>query len=133
MSQATPSLHITPHTKVNGLTFGATPSDLFALFGEPDQALYNYTGELEIRYGETFYRFFDERFVECTFPDIYRFIVNGVTVLKMFEWLRSLDTTVDKARFRISLDYGIAYDYRNPEHGSITVFERGRWDQLVLG
>lgn len=133
MSQAKPALNIVPHTRVNGLTFGASPSDLFNLLGEPDQALHNYTGELEIRYGETFYRFFAERFVEGTFPDAYRFIIDDLTVLSVFEWLQGVEGTIDKARFRISLSYGLAYDYRNPQHGSLTIFERGRWDQLVLG
>jgi hypothetical protein len=120
-------------SQVNGLPFGASVADLVTLMGAPDEALHNYTGEFEVRYGECFYRFFDDRFVEGTFPDRHRFVVDGVVVLSIFKWLSGLSDTVDKAKFRISLNRGIAYDYRNLEQGSITIFEAGRWDQLVLG
>ena len=120
-------------SQVNGLPFGASVADLATLIGTPDEALHNYTGEFEVRYGECFYRFFDNRFVESTFPDSHRFVVDGVVVLSVFAWLSGLSDTVDKAKFRISLSKGIAYDYRNPDLGSVTIFEAGRWDQLVLG
>lgn len=120
-------------SQVNGLPFGASVADLVTLTGAPDEALHNYTGEFEIRYDECFYRFFEDRFVESTFPDTHRFEIDGIVVLSVFDWLSGLSDTVDKAKFRISLDKGIAYDYRNPAQGSITIFEGGRWDQLVLG
>ena len=125
MKPSLTALHIATHSQVNGLAFGAPPSELFANLGSPDQALNNYTGELEIRYEDAIYRFFEERFVECTFPDAYRFIIDGITVLSVFDWLRGLPDSVDMARFCISLRHGLAYDYRDPLHGSLTIFGSG--------
>jgi len=118
---------------VNGLAFGAPSSTLTATHGPPDEALTNYTGELELRYDDSIYRFFADRFVEATFPDTHQFVVDGVSILTMLEWLAGADDCVDKARFRISPQRGIAYDYRFPDNGSVTVFEDGRWDTLLTG
>ena len=122
---------ITTHNAIDGYPFGAPPQDLIELFGPPDEALTNYTGELETLYGECFYRFYADRFVEFTAPDLFRFRVDGVDVLSMFDWLAAQADCVDRARFRISRAHGIAYDYRDPKNGSITVFEAGRWDALL--
>ena len=132
MNQAKPTVHIVTHTSVNDFPFGADPVDLYDLLGPPDRSLDNYTGELELLYADTFYRFFAGRFVECTFPDSYRFVIDGIVVLSMFSWLQGTSDVIDKARFRISLQQGIAYDFRNKQQGSITIFEQGRWDELVL-
>ena len=98
---------------------------------EPDRALENYTGELEVLYGDAFYRFFDDRFVESTFPATHRFNIDGIAVISVFDWLGGQPHSVDKARFRISRDHGIAFDYRDRAHGSVTIFESGRWDALL--
>ena len=118
---------------INGFPFGAPASDLVELAGPPDEALTNYTGEFETLYGDCFYRFYADRFVEFTAPDTYRFRVDDIDVLSIFDWLGAQPDRVDRARFRISRAHGIAYDYRDPEHGSITVFEAGRWDTLLEG
>lgn len=118
---------------INGIPFGSHLEDLEAVLGQPDKALENYTGELELLYGECFYRLFGDRLVEATFPGTYQFNVDGVSVLSMYEWLQGCADVVDMARFRISLAHGIAFDNRNQVHASVTVFEKGRWDQLVLG
>ena len=118
---------------VNGMPFGACLADLEAALGIADKQLENYTGELELLYGDCIYRLFDDRLVEATFPDTYRFAIDGLSVLSIYEWLQGCLDTVDLAMFRISLSHGIAYDNRNPRTGSITVFEKGRWDQVVLG
>ena len=118
---------------VNGIPFGCHLADLEAVLGHADKALENYTGELELLYGDSFYRLFNGRFVEATFPDSYRFNVDGISVLSMYEWLQGCSDVVDMAKFRISLAHGIAFDNRNQVHSSVTVFEKGRWDQLVLG
>jgi hypothetical protein len=52
--------------------------------------------------------------------------------LSVFDWLATSRDVVDRARSRVSLEKGLAYDFRNPEAGSITVFEKGRWDTLIL-
>jgi hypothetical protein len=129
----TPSgcLAIETHVSVNGISFGTLQAGLYLLLGEPDQVQQNYTGELEMAYGSTIYRCLGGRLVECTFPDRGRISVNGVEILSAFHWLASLQDVLDIARFRVSPSYGIAYDYRNPAQGSITVFERGRWDTLL--
>ena len=132
MNDAKPTVEIVTYTTVNDFPFGADPVDLYDLQGPPDNSLDNYTGELELLYGDTIYRFFSGRFVECTVPDRYRFIMNGIDVLSMFDWLQGCPDVVDMARFRISLQFGLAYDFRNKQHGSITIFEQGRWDELVL-
>lgn len=101
------------------------------MLGAPDKIQQNYTGEVETLFGESIFRFFQGRLVECTVPDQGRMIVDGVEVLSMFAWLAEREDAVDMARFRISLSCGIAYDYRHREHGSLSIFEPGRWDALV--
>jgi hypothetical protein len=125
------SLAIEALVSVNGIPFGTRLGDLYPLLGDPDQAQQNYTGEFEMAYGNTIYRCLGGRLVECTFPDRGRISVNGVEILSAFHWLGSLEDVLDIARFRVSPAYGIAYDYRDPQQGSITVFERGRWDTLL--
>jgi len=120
------------HYCVNGAVFGSSEKDLSNLFGEPDKVARNYTGEVEMLFADTIYRCLNDRLVECTLPDRGRYSINGVDVLSVFDWLAGCDDAVDKARFRISLAEGIAYDFRDPQNGSITVFEKGRWDSLVL-
>ena len=124
---------ITTHRAINGLEFGRTPEHLIERIGPPEQALENYTGELEMRFDDRFYRFFEDRFVEATCPANHHFVIDGRTISDVFTWLNTQDDVIDKARFRISLAQGMAFDYRNPEAGSLTVFESGRWDNLVLG
>jgi hypothetical protein len=116
---------------VNGIAFGARTGELLSRFGEPDHAMENYTGELELFFDNTVYRTFNDRFVEATIPDDRSCVIDGVSVLSVFDWLADLSGTVDLARFRISTTKGIAYDYRFPDSGSITVFEEGRWDVLL--
>lgn len=90
-----------------------------------------YTGELELLYQNTIFRFIDARLVECTLPDPGTVIINEIPVINLFEWLSGLDDIVDRARFRVSLNTGIAYDYRDPTAGSITLFQPGHWDGLL--
>ena len=123
---------IDSHYGVDGVLFGCSKREILELLGEPDKVAENYTGEVEMLFGTTIYRCFEDRFVECTLPDRGRFSINGVEVLSVFDWLAGCADVVDKARFRISLDCGVAYDFRNRQSGSITVFEKGRWDWLVL-
>ena len=132
MNEIKPTVQIVTYTTVNDFPFGADPIDLYDLRGPPDSSQDNYTGELELLYGDTFYRFYAGRFVECTFPDAYRFIIDSIEVLSVFDWLQGRPDIIDKARFRISLQLGLAYDFRNRQQGSITIFEQGRWDELVL-
>ena len=116
---------------INGVSFGISREEMLALLGEPSHFVQNPDGEVEFHYGGTIYRCFLNEFVECSFADQGVVSVDGIPVLSIFEWLAERNDVVDKARFRISLAHGIAYDYRFPEHGSITVFGRGRWDSLV--
>ncbi|MEM7001037.1 MAG: hypothetical protein AAF529_09625 [Pseudomonadota bacterium] len=126
-------VHIKPLLSVNQLPFGCPSSMLINQLGQPDEALENYTGELELRYSDSFYRLFDNRLVEATFPAAHQFHIDGVAVVDMFAWLKGQPDSVDMARFRISRTHGLAYDFRFPEHGSITVFEAGRWDAVMQG
>jgi len=119
------------HCSVDGVPFGCRVRHIHEFLGEPDKARTNYTGELEMLYGTSIYRCFADRFVECTVPDAGRFQVNGVAILSIFEWLAVQPHCIDRARFRISADAGIAYDYRDPANGSLTLFEKGRWDGLL--
>ena len=120
------------HHSVNGILFGCSSTQIQAELDAPDKVAQNYSGELEMLFGTSIYRCLDDRFVECTVPDEGKFIVNGVDVLSLFDWLAGCADVVDKAKFRISLQHGLAYDYRNPDNGSVTIFEAGRWDGLVL-
>lgn len=123
---------VAPLEAVNGLPFGASSMRVRAQIGMPDEALENYTGEWEWRYGDSFYRFVEDQLVEATFPATCRFVIDGVPVLSVYEWLARQPDAVDKAKFRISLELGLAWDNRFPEHGSLTAFTAGRWDALVL-
>lgn len=117
---------------INSVPFGTSSLDFEAVMGFADKTLENYTGEVEMLYDDSFYRFFNDRLVEATFPDTHQFQVDDIMILSMFDWLAACEDVVDMARFRISLSQGIAYDYRIPDAGSITVFEEGWWDALVL-
>jgi hypothetical protein len=122
---------IESHVSVDDVPFGCTLAELQNLLGPPDKSAENYTGELELLYGNSIYRCFSNRFVEVTVPDEGRFRVNGVMILSMFDWIGAQTDLVDRARFKISAAMGIAYDYRDPKHGSLTIFEKGRWDVLL--
>ena len=125
--------NIKPLLEVNDLRFGMHIQTCLAQLGEPDEMLPNYTEELELLYGDYFLRFFNNQFVECTFPNTYHFVVDGVSILDIYGWLGSFEHTIDKAKFRISLRHGIAVDARNKAATSTTIFAAGRWDHLVLG
>ena len=125
--------HIIAHQSLNGIQFGSTEDDLFEVLGPPDKAQKNYTGEAEYLYANEIYRCMSGRLVECTIPDTGRFTVDGMEILSIFEWLAACGDTVDRAKFRISTAYGIAYDWRDPDNGSITIFTKGRWDALISG
>lgn len=99
--------------------------------GEPEKTREVYSGELELFYQNTIFRFIDARLVECTLPDPGPVIIDDIPVINLFEWLSELDDTVDKARFRVSLNTGIAYDHTDPNAGSITLFQSGHWDGLI--
>ena len=127
------TLHITSHRSVNTVAFGFDESELFEALGYPCKVQRNYTGEIEYLYDDEIYRCFEDQLVECTFPDKGRFAVDGVRILSMFDWLAACDDSTDRAKFRISPAHGIAYDYRDPSNGSVTVFAKGRWDALLFG
>ena len=105
--------------------------DLLACLGAPDGQRHLSSGELELHYGLTIYRCEFGRFVECTFPDSGPLEIAGVTVLTPFEWLAAQPGVIDRAGFRVVAELGLAYDRRDPAHGSLTVFERHRWDPLL--
>ena len=108
-----------------------TVNEVLEILGEPEKNRKVYTGELELLYQNTIFRFIGARLVECTLPDPGTVIINEIPVINLFEWLSGLDDIVDRARFRVSLNTGIAYDYRDPTAGSITLFQPGHWDGLL--
>lgn len=127
-----PVTHIVSHRSVNGIAFGFSEDEIREVLGRPENVQRNYTGEIEYLYADEIYRCFDDQLVECTVPDTGRFTINGIEVLSVFEWLTGCDDVTDRAKFRISTSHGIAYDFRDPKNGSITVFAKGRWDALIL-
>ena len=108
-----------------------TVNEVLEILGEPEKNRKVYSGELELLYQNTIFRFIDTRLVECTLPDPGPVIIGEIPVINLFEWLSGLDDVVDRARFRVSLSTGIAYDYRDPTAGSITLFQSGYWDGLI--
>jgi len=108
-----------------------TVNEVLEILGEPEKIRKVYSGELELLYQNAIFRFIDARLVECTLPDPGPVIINEIPVINLFEWLSGLDDVVDRARFRVSLNSGIAYDYRDPTAGSITLFQPGHWDGLI--
>jgi hypothetical protein len=124
-------IHVQPLERVNGIPFGSPLQAVCQQLGPPDEALENYTGEYEVLFNDSFYRFYADQLVECTFPDTYQFFVNDIQILSVFDWLSGCDDVVDRAKFRISKSHGIAYDYRMPDAGSVTVFAPGHWDALL--
>ncbi len=125
-------LDIVSHLGVNDARFGDSMDRLVHGLGPADAVQQNYTGEVELSYGDSIYRFMHARLVEVTVPDRERVRINGVDVLSVYAWLGERTDVVDYAKFRVSAAMGLAYDHRFPEHGSITVFERGRWDHLLI-
>lgn len=126
---------------VNGIRFGASElhitSQLIVDPGVAFERRVSHSGEVELLIAGAIYRVLDGRFVEATFPDhgeaSYQAHIDGVAVLAVFDWLGRQSGTVDLARFRISQRLGLAYDYRNPETGSYTVFTPGHWSALLAG
>ena len=55
--------------QINDLPWGISSEGLESLLGLADQVLENYTGEVEMLYEDSFYRFYQDRLVEATFPD----------------------------------------------------------------
>ncbi|RZO72059.1 MAG: hypothetical protein EVA67_03240 [OM182 bacterium] len=119
------------HTSINGFSFGQSPDELIKVLGSADKSRELYSGEVELLYGDKIFRFLNFRFVECTIPDPGPVKLNGMSVLNIYEWLGSCADVIDRARFRISLSQGLAYDRRDPSAGSITVFEEFHWDGLI--
>ena len=136
-----PTATILCNLSVNGIRFGASELHithrLIVEAGVPSERRVNHSGEVELLIAGAIYRVLDGRFVEATFPDHgdgkFQAEVDGVSVLSVFDWLARQSDTLDLARFRISQRCGIAYDYRNPETGSYTVFTPGHWSGLLAG
>ncbi|MEM7219142.1 MAG: hypothetical protein AAF515_12305 [Pseudomonadota bacterium] len=132
--------HILPGETVNGTPFGSSEREVLedlAHRGGVGERRHNVDGELELVCDGAIYRVRDNCFVECTFPawgeSGYRAVVGGVDVLNVFDWLAAQPDVIEIARFRISQEQGIAYDFRQPQHGSFTVFQRGHWAGLLAG
>ncbi|MEZ7819080.1 MAG: hypothetical protein ACI8RT_001477 [Candidatus Azotimanducaceae bacterium] len=102
--------------------------EIIQRLGEPEKTREVYGGELELLYQNTIFRFIDTRFVECTLPDPGPVIIDQIPVLNLFEWLSGLYDIVDRARFRVSVNTRIAYDYTDPSSGSVILFQPGHWD-----
>jgi len=136
-----PVARIVRNLSVNGIAFGVSElhvaSALVAASGEQPRRRVNHSGEVELVSAGAIYRVLDGRFVEATFPDHgaarYLAEIDSVRVLAVFDWLDQQSDRLDLARFRISQRCGIAYDYRNPETGSYTVFTPGHWSGLLAG
>lgn len=129
-------VRIVPGVAVNGLPFSVSPDDVLDHVGEPDDVRVNHDGEVEYLYRlddtqSVIYRCFHHRFVECTFPDRGPIVVDGLPVLSPRPWLDAQPDALNVARFCISPLHCIAYDYRFPDRGSITVFRQGHWDALL--
>lgn len=136
-----PIARIACNLSVNSIRFGVSElhvaSALVAETGGAPERRVNHTGEVELLTAGSIYRVLDQRFVEATFPDHgpakYAAEIDGVVVLSVFDWLGQQPDAIDLARFRISQRCGIAYDYRNPNTGSYTVFTPGHWSGLLAG
>jgi hypothetical protein len=122
---------IQTHQGIENLTFGMTIVDVIDHLGEADQIREITGGELELLYQDTIFRFHNSIFVEGTLPDRGPVIIDQIPVINIFQWLSGLDDVIDRARFLVSLEKGIAYDYRHANSGSITVFQQGHWDGLI--
>lgn len=121
---------------VNGLPFSVSPDEVLDHVGEPDDVRVNHNGEVEYLFRldptqSVIYRCFHHSFVECTFPDRGPIVVDGMAVLAPRPWLDAQPGALNVARFCISQIHSIAYDYRFPDQGSITVFRHGHWDALL--
>ena len=108
-----------------------TVNEVLEILGEPEKTRKVYSGELELLYQTTIFRFIDARLVECTLPDPGPVIINEIPVINLFEWLSGLDDVVDRARFRVSLNTGIPSAYRGPTAGCLPLFQPGHWDGLI--
>ena len=147
---AAPSAIIKTNHSVAGINFGS-PEALVTrtLKATPFDRLerrVNANGEVELLHQGAIFRLQQNYFVEATFPDhssgegeskhpdtprAYVAKIDGITVLRVFDWLAEQSGTVDIARFRVCERLGIAYDYRNPKTGSYTVFAPGHWAGLI--
>ena len=81
-----------------------TVIEVIEQLGEPEKAREVYSGELELLYQNTIFRFIGARLVECTLPDSGPLIIDDIPVINLFEWMSGLSDVVDRARFRVSLN-----------------------------
>ena len=64
-----------------------TVNEVLEILGEPEKNRKVYSGELELLYQNTIFRFIDTRLVECTLPDPGPVIIGEIPVINLFEWL----------------------------------------------
>jgi hypothetical protein len=129
-------LRITSGLAINGLMFSAPPAAIIEAEGEPDDVRMNHSGETEYVYRQdnahtVIFRCFQNRFVECTYPDFGSIIIDELPVVSARPWIAVQTGVLHVAKFWISPRHCIAYDHRDPANGSITVFRAGHWDHVI--
>lgn len=124
-------ISIEPYEHVRGIRFGEPSSAVLAQLGEPQHHRTNRSGEDELCYSDTIWRFRDDRLVECTLTMTSPVLVRDQEVASFREWLPTADReVVTTCGFLVSRAFGIATDLDDELHEYVSVFERGRWDDL---
>lgn len=122
---------IAPYEHVQSIRFGTSSLAVLAKLGEPQARCTNGSGEDELCYCDTTWRFRDDRLVECTITMQSPVLVGDQEVASFRDWLPTMDREVVKTcGFLVSRAFGIAVDLDDERYEYVSVFERGRWDDL---
>jgi hypothetical protein len=120
---------IEPYDHIDGSHFGDPSSTVLARLGTPERRRVNRSGEDELCYPDTIWRFRDDRLVECTIKLTTPVNVRGQKVESFRAWLPSVDPKATSNHgFLVSQDLGIAVDLDDDHFEYVTIFEQGRWD-----
>jgi hypothetical protein len=124
-------ISIEPYEHVHGIRFGEPSSAVVTQLGEPRSRRISRNGEDELCYPEIIWRFRDDQMVECTLTMKSPVLVRGQVVASFREWLPTADReAVTKRGFLVSQAFGIAADLDDERYEYVSIFERGRWDDL---
>ena len=123
---------IEPYDHIDGTRFGESSSAVLARLGEPARRRTNRDGEDELWYSDAIWRFHNDRLVECTLTMREPIRVADHEVSSFLSWLPSADADAVSAHgFLVSNAFGIAVDLDNEHSEFVSIFERGRWDNIL--
>lgn len=125
-------MQLFPYQSFGGIRLGSDEAAVIQLIDEPHRRSVNRLGELELEYKHTVVRLVNGRVVEITSRPA-SVTLDGVAVARfdLAEHLCAKDPQSKNLHgFVVSLQFGVAIDNDAENDGWISVFSKGRWDDL---